>query len=165
MKKKGSRRVEKRLHTTLAMKAALLLLAALAAAASAKGARRGSAQRALAVVAQSPPRRQACVGRMPTARRAPQPPSPSTLPPLSLPTEINVDWKLPSLQKPPLDALAPLTVDVGDTLVFEWKGGLSYMLYRIAKRERQRREREREREGERERERRRRGWGGRVHVF
>ena len=49
--------------------------------------------------------------------------------------EYKVDWKLPSLQSPPLDALAPLTVAVGDTIVFEWKGGLAYMLYRVSKRE------------------------------
>lgn len=50
-------------------------------------------------------------------------------------TEYNVDWKLPSLQSPPRDAFDPLTVAVGDTVVFEWKGGLAYMLYRVSKRE------------------------------
>lgn len=50
-------------------------------------------------------------------------------------TEYTVDWKLPSLQSPPRDAFDPLTVAVGDTVVFEWKGGLAYMLYRVSKRE------------------------------
>ena len=67
----------------------------------------------------------------PCARRAPLPPTSRPRPP----AEYVIDWKLPSLATPARDSWPPLDVAVGDTVVFQWKGGLAYALYRIAKRE------------------------------
>jgi hypothetical protein len=116
-----------------AMKLTCVLLLALATAAAAKGARGkkgGMGRRAYA-------RRVPCVPAMFFCRPPPHLPL-SHLPTSHLnthKTEYTVDWKLPSLQSPPRDAFDPLTVAVGDTVVFEWKGGLAYMLYRVSKRE------------------------------
>jgi hypothetical protein len=65
------------------------------------------------------------------AARPSRPPRSRPLPP----AEYVIDWKLPSLATPARDSWPPLDVAVGDTVVFQWKGGLAYALYRIAKRE------------------------------